>query len=983
MAMIDASMTYAKGSIVCIEVRNFVTYTHSAIYPSSRLNLIVGPNGSGKSTVVCAMCLGLGGSPKLLERGEKAKDYVRHGETKATIEISLAKGTGKDVVVLRRTIETDLGRESEESKWWIDGRSCKKKEIDAVVSAYNIQLKNYTQFLPQDVVKMFPALTQVQLLHRTEEALEDQTLLPKHKKLIELRAAGRAKDADHGVKQQHLEELEAKQAKLQAEVEKFNEWSDLTKEIDNMKLREPWLQFETCRDKALELKALKKEAAKEYNSVFDQMNDAKAPLDEKVKEQKQLVRTPTSSSFLHKLSSGCWDLIMLRAPCMQSEEAKKLRLEKRRKDTAHGKKHDELEELEEETEKLADQLKQVDQQERKRQTKIAKLEGEITELERELSKSKGVDTSAAKKRRTALMRDKSKMVGQQREVQDKKRDVHVEIGRKRKEIARIESVKQQASNARHRVLQQVRQKNNGGGEDHFALASFIEKNKHLFQKEVYGPIAAHIAMKKPENARFVETIVDRGLRCAFVTQTVADRETLDKVIKQKQWGTSNHSSSIRTINFDPQDSRNQPQRSPVDLGRVRSYGITHYMDELFDAPEVVKKALNATSKLNQIGFGTAKAEQEKNHHAIVAAGVRAIVTPNKHVVINRSVHTQRDIARTRAPQPKAFILQQGVDTEKVAAMDQQISLLNAELEKLAAELGRVNNAEKTCTGQLEAMTTEMARLAEQIQQEQRLVQQLKTRRGKLDKALAEPDARTERERLRKEVAKANAKRIKKIAALVESMRGYMKTCAAHDLAALAEKSMSEEITQLRDVVRQLTDKADDAKREYDKIEEAYNDSRKALKDFKRKADANPVTAEMAKYWSSLPSDHYMNDLDELREEIRTQQARADGMVVGGGESVVAQYKRQAEQIESLRAEFEDSEGEKRKRLEEISNIEESWLPSLRKHIADVNASFSGGMSEMGFCGEVGLKEVREDAEDPGSAFDYERFAIDIRVSHSC
>ena len=37
------------------------------------------------------------------------------------------------------------------------------------------------------------------------------------------------------------------------------------------------------------------------------------------------------------------------------------------------------------------------------------------------------------------------------------------------------------------------------------------------------------------------------------------------------------------------------------------------------------------------------------------------------------------------------------------------------------------------------------------------MQQLKTRRGKLAKALAEPDARTERERLRKEVAKANAK----------------------------------------------------------------------------------------------------------------------------------------------------------------------------------------------------------------------------------
>ena len=75
------------------------------------------------------------------------------------------------------------------------------------------------------------------------------------------------------------------------------------------------------------------------------------------------------------------------------------------------------------------------------------------------------------------------------------------------------------------------------------------------------------------------------------------------------------------------------------------------------------------------------------------------------------------------------------------------------------------------------------------------------------------------------------------------------------------------------------------------------------------------------------------------------------MVVGGGESVVAQYKRQAEQIESLRAEFEDSEGEKRKRLEEISNIEESWLPSLRKvRNSDWNSGkFDGYLCEILAC----------------------------------
>jgi hypothetical protein len=32
-----------------------------------------------------------------------------------------------------------------------------------VVSKYNIQLTNYTQFLPQDIVKEFPALTAQQV----------------------------------------------------------------------------------------------------------------------------------------------------------------------------------------------------------------------------------------------------------------------------------------------------------------------------------------------------------------------------------------------------------------------------------------------------------------------------------------------------------------------------------------------------------------------------------------------------------------------------------------------------------------------------------------------------------------------------------------------------------------------------------------------------------------------------------------------------
>ncbi len=42
-----------------------------------RVNLIIGPNGSGKSTIVCAICLTLGGDPKTLGRASKAARSAR------------------------------------------------------------------------------------------------------------------------------------------------------------------------------------------------------------------------------------------------------------------------------------------------------------------------------------------------------------------------------------------------------------------------------------------------------------------------------------------------------------------------------------------------------------------------------------------------------------------------------------------------------------------------------------------------------------------------------------------------------------------------------------------------------------------------------------------------------------------------------------------------------------------------------------------
>jgi len=65
------------------------TYSKVEILPGPGLNVVVGANGTGKSTIVCGICLGLGGKPSILGRASSVTEYIKHGKPSAVIEIEL------------------------------------------------------------------------------------------------------------------------------------------------------------------------------------------------------------------------------------------------------------------------------------------------------------------------------------------------------------------------------------------------------------------------------------------------------------------------------------------------------------------------------------------------------------------------------------------------------------------------------------------------------------------------------------------------------------------------------------------------------------------------------------------------------------------------------------------------------------------------------------------------------------------------------
>lgn len=62
----QAPSAFSKGAVVSLRMVNFLAYKDAIAYFGPRLNMVVGPNGSGKSTLVCAIALGLVGSPKVI-----------------------------------------------------------------------------------------------------------------------------------------------------------------------------------------------------------------------------------------------------------------------------------------------------------------------------------------------------------------------------------------------------------------------------------------------------------------------------------------------------------------------------------------------------------------------------------------------------------------------------------------------------------------------------------------------------------------------------------------------------------------------------------------------------------------------------------------------------------------------------------------------------------------------------------------------------
>lgn len=234
----------------------------------NRLNVVVGPNGTGKSTILCAICLGLGGQPPLLGRADDARLFIKHEKDQATIEIELAphKADGP-IHILKRVIERDRGSENGNGKgasiYYVNGTKTPLKSVkELVTEKYHINIDNLCTFLPQDKVGNFSGFDKQALLLETEKSLS-ASLYETHQQLIKLEKELQSSGNDVKSLQDELKTLKKQNERLEREKELMEERQELLERIDALKKKRAWLLFDQKREEAKSAKEKREELKKQ------------------------------------------------------------------------------------------------------------------------------------------------------------------------------------------------------------------------------------------------------------------------------------------------------------------------------------------------------------------------------------------------------------------------------------------------------------------------------------------------------------------------------------------------------------------------------------------------------------------------------------------------------------------------------------------------------------------------------------------------
>lgn len=709
---------FQPGAIVRIKLKDFVTYTSAEFFPGPKLNMVIGPNGTGKSTLVCAICLGLGWGPQVrvgsyctlatkifvnyiyifwvranvfvcfiqhLGRAKDPGEFVKHGCREATIEIELARGGPfKRNPVICRTIK----REGNKSTFTVNGKEASRKQVLKIAQSFSIQIDNLCQFLPQDKVSEFAALSPVELLYSTQRAAAGPQMLEWHENLKKLRAEQKKLLADTKSDRDLLRNLENRQEMQRADVERYKQRAEIKRRVEMLEFSRPVPRYRDHHEKFQEAKRKKDELERELEQLKAELEPALRAvnakqqyclrLDEVVKYKKQqFARAEAAATDITKRMEQHEDAMKDLAGQIEAEK----------KSGANYR---------EEAKKIQQNINRITRQmnEEPVEFDIDSYNERIVSVRWEvLHDCKLIPSQRDKKREIREIESRAK------ELKDARRPLFEELHDKK---SRIEQAERQLKSLNSQAGQQEAKLKQISPESYRAY-QWILSNPDKFEKEVFGPPIVTCSVKDPKYADALESLMQRTDFTAFTTQTRNDFRILQRALNIE---LKLHDISIKTCSVPLENFK-----SPVSDEQLRNLGFDGWAKDFLSGPEPVLAALCSENRLHQTPVALRDISDEEYSNMENGPISSWVAGKRSYQVVRRREYGPSAMStRVRLIKPARIWTNQPVDTgakqellqsiaewkDDIREVQQKIDADKAELVRLSEE-HNLKTKERVCT----------------------------------------------------------------------------------------------------------------------------------------------------------------------------------------------------------------------------------------------------------------------------------------------
>ncbi|KAJ4018222.1 Structural maintenance of chromosomes protein 5 [Fusarium irregulare] len=928
----DMNNGYQPGAIVRVTVENFVTYEKAEFLPGPHLNMVVGPNGTGKSSLVCAICLGLGYSPKHLGRAGSVKEFVKHGKDTATIEIELQKRP-KDPKNF--VIKVQIRREQNNQKWWLNGKESNHKTVQMLMRKFKIQVDNLCQFLPQDRVVEFAACTPVDLLRETLRAAAPEEMLAWQKQLQDLDKDKKELEQSTHTDEETLRNLENRQQGLQTDVDRLREREEIIEQVNNLKSALVFAKYKEARTR---------------------FKDAK--------EQKKL-----AERSLGRLERDA-------GPSLEAVNAKQLYAQ--RIDEAISGRRAALKNAEDVTKKLArdastasEKLKEFENRieaERKgfdaKRKELAQSKSKITSLQAELrSRPEEFNPSDFNQKIRGEEHTLRELEGEQREVSGQRDDIKIKGKSLNNDIRQVEESIQSLETQQGQQLNFMRK--------HFPdLATawdWIQDNKKEFEKEVFGPPMISCSIKDDRYSDQVQSLLQGDDFTCFTAQTKNDYKKLSDQLYRVQ--------SLSVVIRSCAQPLGAFQR-PVSMEEANGLGLDGFAVDFLEGPEPVLAMLCAEKRLHQSGVSLRDHNDAQYDRLVQSGKVNSWAAGNQSFIVRRRKEygPQAMTAVTKSIPQGKFWTSQPVDGQEKQELNKRLAELNGEREifkeqyrELQAKIQTIEDQKNNSHDTITRLKSEKNTLQKEYQKWQSLPEKIESEeRSKAAHEQALRDTRKRMVETRYEWDEAVIRRAELVLRhkdAIESIRqayqalleAEIRGIEAHsDVVGLMARNshIMQRLDAEREILRQASEDASRAREEGNRLSEAVQQM------IESEPEKRDLFSELCEGKTS----------EDIQIDIGAEEAKLECMHVPNP-NVLREFKKRAEEIARLTRKMSGSTDKLNGITQEIDELRSKWEPRLDELVSKINDAFAYNFEQISCAGEVRVHKPD----------DFDAWALDIMV----